>query len=283
MSYRKKHYPAKPERETPTLFDVEYSNPGVDRTLPTSRLTSGLPYQRPVDEKEVDRLVREWDDRLLEPLTVSFRDGRFNVVDGQHRIAAMVKKNGGREVMVPCKVYSGLSYEEEAALCYKLDKAKRRLSLSQSTNALVESGMDAEATEIRRLIEEAGFRWALGKKSGREHEIVATRAVINAYRLLGGDAFSRMLALLEQTWHGEPHSLNAVVLSGLALFLKTYDTELNDRIFIKRLSAVDPDEIIRRGRLDFSTNSTALRYARVFLEKYNGQRGGRRLPYRFKS
>ena len=92
-----------------------------------------------------------------------------------------------------------------------------------------------------------------------------------------------MLALLEQTWHGAPHSLNAVVLSGLALFLKTYDTELNDRIFIKRLSAVDPDEIIRRGRLDFSTNSTALRYARVFLEKYNGQRGGRRLPYRFKS
>ena len=178
MSYRKKHYPATPERETPTLFDVEYSNPGVDRTLPTSRLTSGLPYQRPVDEKEVDRLIREWDDRLLEPLTVSFRDGRFNVVDGQHRIAAMVKKNSGREVMVPCKVYSGLSYEEEAALCYKLDKAKRRLSLSQSTNALVESGMDAEATEIRRLVEDAGFRWALGKKSGREHEIVATRAVI---------------------------------------------------------------------------------------------------------
>lgn len=283
MSYRKKHYPAKPERETPTLFDVEYSNPGVDRTLPTSRLTSGLPYQRPVDEKEVDRLIREWDDRLLEPLTVSFRDGRFNVVDGQHRIAAMVKKNGGREVMVPCKVYSGLSYEEEAALCYKLDKAKRRLSLSQSTNALVESGMDAEATEIRRLVEGAGFRWALGKKSGREHEIVATRAVINAYRLLGGDAFSRMLTLLGQTWHGAPHSLNAVVLSGLALFLKTYDTELNDRIFIKRLSAVEPDEIIRRGRLDFSTNSTALRYARVFLEKYNGQRGSRRLPYRFKS
>ena len=92
-----------------------------------------------------------------------------------------------------------------------------------------------------------------------------------------------MLALLEQAWHGAPHSLNAVVLSGLALFLKTYDTELNDRVFIKRLSAVDPDEIIRRGRLDFSTNSTALRYARVFLEKYNGQRGGRRLPYRFKS
>lgn len=284
MSYRKKHYPPKPERPDAQMsMDVEYSNPGVDRTLPTSRLTSGLPYQRPVDEKEVDRLIREWDDRLLEPLTISFREGRFNVVDGQHRIAAMLKKNGGREVMAPCKVYSGLTYEEEAALCYKLDKAKKRLSLSQSTNALVESGEDAEVTEIRRLIEENGFRWALGQRSGKEYEIIATRATINAYRLLGGDAFGRMLRLLDRTWHGAPHSLNAVVLSGLALFIKTYDTEINERTFIKRLSAVDPDEIIRRGRLDFSTNSNALRYARVFLEKYNGQRGGRRLPYRFKT
>lgn len=142
----------------PTLFDVEYSYLGVNRTLPTSRLISGLPYQRPMNEKEVDRLSRELDDRLLKPLTVSFRDGRFNVVDGQHRIADMVKKNGGREVMAPCKVYNGLTYEEEAALCYKQDKAKRRLSLSQSTNALVEPGMDAEATEIRRLVEGTGFR-----------------------------------------------------------------------------------------------------------------------------
>ena len=49
------------------------------------------------------------------------------------------------------------------------------------------------------------------------------------------------------------------------------------------LSAVDPEEIIRRGKMDFSTNKAALRFARVILEKYNTQqRGGRKLPYRFK-
>ncbi len=52
----------------------------------------------------VDRLIREWDDRLLTPLTVSFRDGRFNVVDGQHRVAAMRKMNSGENVLVPCLV-----------------------------------------------------------------------------------------------------------------------------------------------------------------------------------
>ena len=69
----------------------------------------------------------------------------------------------------------------------------------------------------------------------------------------------------------------------MALFLKTYETELDDEVFIKRLSAVDPEEILRRGKADFSTNKAALRFARVILGKYNSQqRGGRKLPYRFK-
>ena len=284
MSYRKKHYPAKPEKKKPDfpINDVEYGNSGTERSLYTGRLTSGLPYQRPVDEKEVDRLIREWDERLLDPLVVSFRDGKFNLVDGQHRVAAMRKKNGGNEVMAVCKIYSGLTYKQEAELCYKLDKAKKRLSLSQSTNALAESGTDDDVAEIKRLVERNGFRWALGKRSGKEHEIIATRAVINAYRLLGANNFSRMLRLLENTWHGEAHSLHAVVISGLALFIKTYDEELNERIFIKRLSAVSPDEIIRRGKLDYSTNDNALRYARVILEKYNATRSNdQKRPYRF--
>ena len=68
----------------------------------------------------------------------------------------------------------------------------------------------------------------------------------------------------------------------MALFVKTYETELDDRAFVTRLSQVDPEEINRRGRADFSTNSASLRFARVILEKYNGKRGGRKLPYRFK-
>ena len=72
------------------------------------------------------------------------------------------------------------------------------------------------------------------------------------------------------------------LLAGMALFVKTYETEISDKTFVKRLSECDPDEINRRGRADFSTNNTALRFARVILEKYNGKRGGKKLPYRIK-
>lgn len=253
----------------------------MERVISTDKLTSGLPYQRPVDDREVDRLVREWDERLFEPLAVSYRDGRYYVIDGQHRIAAMRRMHGGREVMIRCKVYNGMTYMDEAELCYKLDKAKKRLSLAQSTNALAESGTNAEIMEIRELLGRVGLTWALGKSHGARNEIVATRAVINSYRALGSEGFLRMFALISSTWRGNPRSLLDPVITGTTLFLKTYGDELNDAVFIKRLSGIDPDEIIRRGRADVSTSNAPLRYARIILEKFNSPRGGKKLAYRF--
>ena len=281
-SYRKKRYPAKAKNETMKQpAEAEFANPGVERSIHTGRLTSGLPYQRPVNPKEVERLVREWDGRLLEPAVVSFRDGKFFVVDGQHRIAAMCRMNGGNGVMAACRVYTGLTYEQEAELCYRLDKAKKRLSLSQSTNVLVEAGSDKETLEIKRLVESAGFTWALNKSHGKTGEITATRALAEAYRMLGEDGFLRMLSLMHETWKGEPGSLTASLLSGMALFVKTYGEDFTDRAFITKLSKVEPEEISRRGKADLSTGNGALKCARVILEKYNGRRGGRKLAYKF--
>ena len=282
MSYRKKKRTPSNLKQT-VLTGMNADVQGIEELLSTGELYSGQPYQRPVLDRVVDKLVREWDPRLLTPLVVSYRDGRYNLVDGQHRVCAMRKKNGGKDVTALCRVYHGLTYEQEAELYYKLDRAKGHLRLAHATKALVESGADAEIIEIKRLLETAGFVWALDKPTGEAFEVEATHAVINAYRLLGGAAFSRMLELTARTWHGAPSSVKASFLSGMALFLKTYETELDDDVFIKRLSAIDPEEILRRGKADFSTNKAALRFARVILGKYNSQqRGGRKLPYRFK-
>ena len=286
MNFRKKHFPPEPERTANQtslpLPEVEYSNPGIIRTISTSRLTSGLPYQRPLNQKKVDKIIREWNPRKLTPVVVSLRDGKFNLLDGQHHTQAMRRMAGGKDVIVPCIIHTGMTYQEEAELYASLDTDKTPLTLRQHTKALVESGSDAQLLDVKRRIENAGFTWALDKPTGESFEIAAIRAVTNAYRLLGGDAFSRMLGLIARTWRGTPHSLKAPIFSGMALFLKTYETEINDHAFVAKMSAVSPDEIIRRGKLDFSTNRAALRFARVIWDKYNGQqRGGRKLPYRF--
>lgn len=249
--------------------------------LSTASIVSGLPYQRLVEDKDVDKLIREWDGRLMEPLVVSFRNERYYLVDGQHRIVVLRRMNGGKDFMVPCKIYRGLTYEMEAELCFKLDKSRKRLTLAQSTIALVESGTDAEVMDIVRLIEKNGFLWTLDKEFPGDYEIRACRAVISAYRLLGRDAFNRMLSLMYRAWDGEPSSLKGHFISGMALFMKTYGIELENRAAVKRFSVIDPEDVIDCRRRDRTVRRSALRYARALLERYNAQ-CEQKLPYRFK-
>ena len=230
----------------------------------------------------MDKLIRKWNPRKLRPLVVSFRDGRYYVIDGQHRLAALRKMNDGRDVFVECLVYDDLTYEQEADLYYELSKADRPLSSAEATKALIESQSDPEVTEINRMIESAGFRWLMENQRAGEHEIGATRAVISAYRLLGREAFARMFSLLELTWHGAPQSLTAMMLSGMALFLKTYEMELDDKAFAQHMEMVEPSAILRRASTDFSTNKNALRCAKIIWDKYNsGRHGKKKLTYRF--
>ena len=84
---------------------------------------------------------------------------------------------------------------------------------------------------------------------------------------------------LYQRHEREPGEGSAI--SGMTLFLKTYGSDMDDRAFAARLSAVDPAEILRRSKTDFSTNNRALRCARVLLKKYNSARGGKKLSYHF--
>ena len=145
---------------------------------------------------------------------------------------------------------------------------------------MVEAGFDPKIMDIQQLVEDGGFTWALDVQTGVPYEIAPVRTLVNAYQLLGSAGFSRMLALLAGAWQGTPHSLRSAMLSGMALFLKTYEPELDDETFIECMSSISPDEIIRRGRIN---SSIALRHARIIWESYNSrQSAGLELPYRFK-
>ena len=54
-SYRKNRYPqkAEPARQQPVPSEPEYINPGTERSIYTSRLTSGLAYQRQIGRAHV--------------------------------------------------------------------------------------------------------------------------------------------------------------------------------------------------------------------------------------
>ena len=253
----------------PPVQPEDYLNPGIIRNLYTSRLISGLPYQRTLNEKVVEKLVRCWDRMLMEPLVVSYRDGKYYVIDGQHRIAALRVLFQDKDTLVPCIVHMGLTEADEAALFYKLAQSRRKLSCAQSVKALLKSGGDVEINEIQAMLDAKGFQWILNGRGAGNYKIRATRAVISSYHLLGRKSFPRLLFLLAKTWKGDSASLTAMMLTGTALFLKRYEAEINDHHFISRLKNVSPEIIIDEAKEDKTTRRNDVRCARVLLLYYN--------------
>ena len=87
-----------------------------------------------------------------------------------------------------------------------------------------------------------------------------------------------MLNLLKATWEGDSKSLCAMMISGMTLFLKTYETQVSDDTFIQRMKNRAPRQIISLAQADFSTNRNSLRCSRVLVEFYNkGVRRGKKL------
>ena len=64
-------------------------------------------YQRELNPARVRKIAAEVDEHIANEPKVSCRNGRYYVFDGQHTIAARVERNGGKPLMILCKVYYG--------------------------------------------------------------------------------------------------------------------------------------------------------------------------------
>lgn len=73
-------------------------------------------YQRTLNHARVREIAENFDERVANEPKVSARDGGFYVFDGQHTVAARKLLNNGMDLPVLCKVYSGLTAQDEALL-----------------------------------------------------------------------------------------------------------------------------------------------------------------------
>lgn len=272
--------PTKSPEQNP--FTDFYSNtPYEEKQLSTSVINSGQAYQRPIRKRRVNNIKDNFDPKLLDPPVVSFRDGKFYLIDGQHRIAALKLLNGGNDVFITCRVITGLSYKQEAELYERLDSSKSKLSMGDKTRAAAESGAYKNIADIKNVLSANHIEWLFNSHGGTNGQITATRSLIKAYDELKFEGFQRMIQILYLTWKGDKQSLSMYILSGMSLFFKTYGSEIKDANFIKRLSKYTPQELISAGKSDQSTSDMSLKFARVLLNKYNYKQCKNVLGYRF--
>lgn len=79
-------------------------------------------YQRGVERRRVELIAAHFNEYVANEPKVSFRNGQFIVTDGQHTIEGRILRNGGKDLPILCKVYTGMTVEhlqEMLGICRK--------------------------------------------------------------------------------------------------------------------------------------------------------------------
>lgn len=242
------------------------------RQLMSNMLFTDTSYQRPVDASRVDQIVENFDPRVANTLKVSSRDGRFYVFDGAHTLMALKKLHGDAPFPVECKVFFGLSYEDEANLFAQQNGLTKDVPFGVRLRAM-QASKSPEAEAFRAHTENAGLT-LLEKKGGATKNTIA--AVAKAYKLykdLGPEEYEQVLKLIVDTWEGAAWSLTSYILGGVSVFLQEYGEAFNRERFIKRLCGTTYADLQNEARRQ-RRSSSDIAQALAIVKMYN--RGGGR-------
>lgn len=210
-------------------------------------------------------------DRFLPPL-LSLRDGKYHVIDGQHRIEAM-RLMGWDDQQIQCWVYDNITEAQEADLFLWHNNRKSVASFDKFQIGVVAERSDE--VDIDRIVRAAGLKVAMGVPGG----ISATGALRKVYDY-GPNVLARTLKIVRDSYGDD--GLRGEVINGVGLLCARWNGELDDQRAIDKLGSA------RGGLGALNTKAAALRkalgkpiaqcYAGAATEIINAGKGGKKLP-----
>lgn len=247
--------------------------------LPAKRLFADSTYQRDLDELRVQRMVDDFDPTLLGVIEVSARtDGRFAILDGQHRWAAAKEAHPDVHVKsgvhLVCQVHRGLTVEEEARVFYEIDMRRKVLSGWDRWKARRGSG-DPVVLAVEAIVHEHGLRIDPAPKDG---VIAATKALEVVYDAGGEALLNNALFVLGRAYGQIRDAYDGTMIQGAALVLDAYDRdELDVDRLCAQLQKMPPRQVKARAQALKELHRAELPrlVAAVMVERYNT--GGRKV------
>lgn len=261
--------PVTPNVSTPAAEQCEIRGTEIG-SLNSSQLELDYSYQRPTEPERVRSIVSQFDPALVNLLKVSARDGHYYVFDGGHTLAALRAINGKKDFPVLCKIYYGLTYEEEAILFAKQQGNAKKVGIPYKLRALEAAG-DLEAVDFLERTRRCGFEITPGARTVRDGNITAVKRAYDSYKQLGPDRYEKMMRLVKETWNGESWSVGQSMLGGLYEFYKTYGDGIREGRFVNKLAGVSRTAIDREASSYYGV-SASVAHALAIGKFYN--RGG---------
>lgn len=246
-------------------------------TIMSNKIKSDTRYQRELDMSRVKKIVKQYNPNLVNEPKVSKRDGLYYVFDGQHTIKVLEMMNHGNPVLVTCKVFEGLTVEDEAILFSEQNGLEKIPKTSDKFKALY-FAKDIDVVSMKNAIEKSGVRCDFTNGKGK-NKVCCYKSVYKIYMNYGDERLTRIMNLIRDAWDGEDNSFCKEIIEGLNIFIEKYDGLFFDYDLVKSLSPISPIQIIRDGKLSSSPGSK--KYAECILRQYNKRRSTKKLEGSF--
>jgi hypothetical protein len=224
-------------------------------------------YQRGGIERHIEKIDAQYDGDVQNEPKLSYRDGIYWCFDGQQTITAWMRKFNDEPIM--CKVYLGLTYQDEARL-FAYQTGAIPVSAVKIFNGEVISG-NMEALNIKSAVELAGYKISTtGSKNG--NAITAINALKKAYKKLEYDGLVNLMKTIRMVWGDNPYGIGAKIIGGMTVFFYAYkgDFKISALVDALKKPGCTPQEII--GGAKALGDSRGKNIARIILAKYNYQK-----------
>lgn len=200
-------------------------------------------YNRPINRGHVNEIKRDFRADMVQPAIVSFRDGRYWIIDHQHQTQAIYEMNNcDPNTPIRCDVRTGLTYEQESDLYYRLNTGSRSLKFTDKMVGLIES-KDPEALEFRFAVESCGY--VIGGNTKKS--LKAVSAVWKVFKRDGHDTLVDLLTLIGATWPDNPDGVQVNMIGAVRGFMRGHQGEYSTDRFIKALSHESPRDIMSKA------------------------------------
>lgn len=244
------------------------------RRIAADKLMVDAAIQRNLDQRRVAKMVGEYDAEAVGVLTVSRRtNGSYHIVDGQHRHAA-ARTAEGDNVELTCRVFSGLTDQDEARLFRWLNNTAKPQAIDLFRVKVIEG--DKAATDIERMI--TGLGWEIRLSNGG-HSFAAITAAERVYKT-DPTAVERSLATITRAWGFD--EIDGRVFEGLGLLYARHGSTVDLNALSERLASFPGGQMALLGRArglsDLLRTKVTSAVAEVVTELYNIKRKTKALP-----
>ena len=257
-------------------FRDEYSTVELSKVYGIAQQNISKRIQR----KRVELIAKDFNEYTANEPKVSFRNGRYYVTDGQHTIEARILRNGGKDLPILCKIYTGLTMQQEALFFAEQNGHAAPLTAGIKLRAKV-VGEDAPSVAFLAATNRVGLDFNYDSLQLSDYRISCVGTALKLYNQMGEKIYCEALRLIVAAWEGKPDSFRASVLRGMMHFVELYHGEFSEERLIRALRSVHPMEIYRSGMDNPAKLPGWKKYVFPIYMAYNGKCRKDALPMKF--